>query len=230
MIHTFSSSVTYRTKSLKIRNEGDPNVTDRQERLPGFNQQALASARVIQIGAGGLGGEIGSALVRKGIGQLVIFDHDFVEPSNLSRQHFYSCDLYKNKAKRLARNLAREGFLGTVLTGYSLRFQDALESGIDLLGLAIVGVDNNPARIAASCFYRKQGIPVIFTAVSRQADHGYVFIQEPGAACFGCLFPNAINDDTYPCPRAPAVTDILKVVAGIVVYAVDTLLMGRLRF
>jgi hypothetical protein len=94
--------------------------------------------------------------------------------------------------------------------------------------VAIVGVDNNPGRIAASRFYWKQGVPVIFTAVSREADHGYVFIQKPGEACFGCLSPQAVNDETYPCSDRPAVKDILKVVAGIVVYAVDTLLMRRL--
>jgi hypothetical protein len=71
-------------------------------------------------------------------------------------------------------------------------------TGIDLLGsVAICAVDNNPCRVAASKFYASKAIPVIFTVVSREAD-GYVFIQEPGKACFGCLFPKAINDDTYP--------------------------------
>jgi molybdopterin/thiamine biosynthesis adenylyltransferase len=209
----------------------DNSVTDRQESLAGFNQQALSEARIIKIGAGGLGGEIGEGLVRKGIGSLVILDHDVVEPTNLNRQRFYSQDLYKNKAHRLAGNLAREGFSRTTIQGYDLEFQEAIEEGIDLLGsVAIVGVDNNPGRVAASRFYREKGIPVIFTAVSRTANNGYVFVQEPGKACFGCLFPNSVNDETYPCPGIPAVKDILKVVAGIVIYAVDTLLMNRLRF
>jgi molybdopterin/thiamine biosynthesis adenylyltransferase len=190
----------------------------------------VADSRIILIGAGGLGGEIGEALVRKGVGHLSILDGDIVEPSNLNRQRFYKSDLNKNKAKRLARNLAREGFLGSLIHGYALSFQEAHENGVDLLGtIAIVAVDNNPTRIAASHFYRKQGIPVIFTAVSAQADHGYVFIQEPDKACFGCLFPRSINDDTYPCPGTPAVKDILKVMGGIVSYAVDVLLMKRLR-
>jgi molybdopterin/thiamine biosynthesis adenylyltransferase len=225
------SSVSYRCPRLKIKQQ-EPSVTDRQEKVPGFNQQSLSQARIIQIGAGGLGGEIGVTLTRKGIGQLVLLDFDVVEPTNLNRQKFYKSDLYKNKAIRLARNLAKEGFLGTHISGFGLSFQDAIESGVDLLGtVAIVGVDNNPARIAASRFYRKHHIPVIFTAVSAQADHGYVFIQEPGEGkpCFGCLFPKSVNDDTYPCPGTPAVLDILKTVAGIVTYSVDSLLMKRLR-
>lgn len=223
--------VTYRTKRLRVR-ANSLAVTDRQERVLRFTQQALTEARVLLIGAGGLGGEIGEALVRKGVGQLIIFDPDVVTPSNLSRQLFYKSDLYKNKAHRLARNLAKEGFCGALIQGYGLSFEAALEQGIDVLGsgsVAIVGIDNNPGRVAASRFYREHRIPVIFTAVSAQADHGYVFIQEPGEACFGCLFPDSVNDETYPCPGTPAVKDILKVVAGIVVYAVDTLLMKRLR-
>jgi molybdopterin/thiamine biosynthesis adenylyltransferase len=226
-----TASVSYRCKRLRVRTK-DLSVTNRQEKLPGFNQQALEKAQVILIGAGGLGGECGEALVRKGVGELVILDFDIVEPTNLNRQRFYKSDLYKNKAHRLARNLAKEGYCGTLIQGYGLSFQDAVEQGIDLLGsVAIVGVDNNPARTAASRFYRERNIPVIFTAVSAQADHGYVFIQEPGEdkACFGCRFPKSINDDTYPCPGTPSIKDILKTVSGIVSYAVDSLLMKRLR-
>jgi molybdopterin/thiamine biosynthesis adenylyltransferase len=225
------SSVSYRCPRLKIKQQ-EPSVTDRQEKVPGFNQHALEASRIIQIGAGGLGGEIGEALVRKGVGTLVILDDDVVEPSNLSRQRFYKSDLYKNKAIRLARNLAKEGFCATRIQGIALSFQDAVDAGFNLSGnVAICAVDNNPTRVFASLFFSERYIPVIFTAVSAQADHGYVFIQEPGEGkpCFGCLFPKSVNDDTYPCPGTPAVLDILKTVAGIVTYSVDSLLMKRLR-
>jgi molybdopterin/thiamine biosynthesis adenylyltransferase len=222
---THQSLVMYRTKQLL-------GVTDRQQRLKGFNQEALAQARVILIGSGGLGSEIGEALVRKGVGRLVLFDHDYVEPSNLNRQKFNKSDLDKPKAHRLALNLSKEGFCGTVIEGYSLCFEDALQQGVDMTGhvsAVVCAVDNNPCRVAVSRYFREQNIPVIFTAVSEAADHGYVFCQEPGKACFGCLFPSAITDESYPCPGTPAVKDILKVVGGIVSYAVDSLLMDRLR-
>jgi molybdopterin/thiamine biosynthesis adenylyltransferase len=206
-------------------------VTDRQEKVPGFIQRALALAKVILIGAGGLGGEIAEALCRKGVGRLTIFDHDVVEPSNLSRQRFFTADLYKNKAHRLAKNLAPEGFCGTVIEGYGLSLQDAIERRIDLsCQVAIVGVDNNPTRILASRFFAQAGISVIFTAVSADANHAYSFVQKPGEACFGCLFAQSVNDEHWPCPGTPAVKDILKVVAGLVLYAVDSLLMERKRF
>jgi molybdopterin/thiamine biosynthesis adenylyltransferase len=212
----------YRTKQL-------PGVEDRQVSLKGFSQEALAKATVRLIGAGGLGGEIGEALVRKGIGTLILFDHDLVEPSNLNRQPFYENDLGKPKAHRLARNLAKQGFLGSTLIGYSLSFQDAVNMGVDMSADVVVcGVDNNPCRIAVSRYFRELQTPVVFTAVSEDASHGYTFLQQPGKACFACQFPKAINDESYPC-GTPAVKDILKVVSGIVSYAVDTILMGRLR-
>jgi molybdopterin/thiamine biosynthesis adenylyltransferase len=201
-------------------------VDDRQRKVPGYTPEVYANATITLIGAGGLGGQIGQALVRKGVGLLRIVDMDVVSPSNLSRQFFYEQDLNKPKAHRLARNLAKEGFLGTTIHGYALSFQDALSLGIDLTGttIGVCAVDNNPARIAASRYFRERQIPCIFTAVSEDTMHGYVFLQQPGGACFGCQFPKAVNDETYPC-GTPAVIDILKVVAGIVSYAIDSLLL-----
>jgi len=223
--------VLYRTTQLRPRSKGDATVTDRQERLKNYNQQALADATVLLIGCGGLGSEYGEALVRKGIGRVLLFDHDVVELSNLNRQKFYKADLYKPKAHRLALNLSKEGFSGSVIEAYNLCFEDALTQGIPLSAdIAIVGVDNNVCRVAAARYYREQHTPCIFTSVSKDAMHGYAFIQEasPDKACYGCLFTDAIADETYH-PCSPAVTDILKVMGGMVSYAVDSILMGRLR-
>jgi molybdopterin/thiamine biosynthesis adenylyltransferase len=216
---------------LRPRREGDPTVTDRQERVKNHNQHALTKATGLLIGCGGLGSEYGEALIRKGIGRLILFDSDVVELSNLNRQKFYQADLYKPKAERLAFNLAKEGFCGSVIEGYSLCFEDALTQGIPLTAdIAIVGVDNNVCRVAAARYFRESNTPVIFTAVSKDASHGFAFVQEaaPDKACYGCLFTDALADETYH-PCSPAVKDILKVVGGLVSYAVDSLLMDRLR-
>ena len=85
------------------------NVFDRQSRIPGFDQVKLTSATVVLIGAGGLGGEIGEGLARKGIGRIKILDADVVEPSNLNRQFFFKENIYKNKAVSLAENLSYFG-------------------------------------------------------------------------------------------------------------------------
>jgi hypothetical protein len=70
---------------------------------------------------------------------------------------------------------------------------------------------------------------LIFTAVSRDADDGYVFVQDKEGPCIACIFPDMVNDDRYPCPGTPAIADILQAVGSLAVYAVDTLLMNRAR-
>jgi adenylyltransferase/sulfurtransferase len=169
-------------------------------------------------------------LVRKGIGALTILDDDLVEVSNLNRQRFYFKDLGRNKAHSLVQNLVAECIHNTVLTGIPLLLEQAIDNEVDLsCGVAICGVDNNPARTAASIYFRTLKIPVIFTAVSADADHGYVFVQEGSGPCFGCVFPDASDSRAYACPATPAIADILQAVGALTIYSVDTCLMARPR-
>jgi molybdopterin/thiamine biosynthesis adenylyltransferase len=221
----------YRTRPVKLWEQGRAvNVSDRQDKIHGFKRTALRDARVVVVGLGGVGTWLAQALARKGVGQLLLLDHDIVEPTNLVRQLYYPSDLYKQKAYRLARNVAREACLGTTILGYNLSFQDAIARGIDLgASVAVIGVDSNRARIAASVYYRTRGTTCIFVAVSENGGNGEVFVQEPGHGCFACLKPDAVTDQTTPCPGTPAILDILTVVVGLAVYAVDTVLMPRPR-
>jgi molybdopterin/thiamine biosynthesis adenylyltransferase len=215
---------------LRAKGSTVPGAEDRQGRISGFDQQALSSAHVLCIGAGGLISHIAPTLARKGIGRLTILDHDEVEASNLNRQRFYPKDIGKNKAFALVENLVAECIYPTDLRGYGTGLEAALGRGMDLsCDLAICGVDNNPARVVASRHFQELGIPVIFAAVSADADHGYVFVQEPTGSCLGCLFPDLADSRTYPCPGTPAVADILQVVGAMAVYTVDTCLMARTR-
>jgi len=204
-------------------------VTDRQERIDGFDQKALAIATAICIGAGGIMSEIAEGLTRKGIGRAKFLDHDEVDWTNLNRQHFFKRDIGKNKAIRLARNLAKHCVGATVLEGHGVSLQDAMAMGIDLRGsFGVVGVDNGKTRVEAARLFRALGMPVLTIAVNLQAEGGYVFVQEPDQACFGCLFPKTMYGRKAPC-QTPASKDILKVVAGLALYAIDSLLMNRPR-
>jgi len=161
----------------------------------------------------------------------MVLDHDVVDATNLNRQHFFPADIGKNKAECLVTNLAPHCHSGTVLEGLPLSFQDALALNIDL-GAAVVicGVDNGRTRVAVSEYFRPVRIPVVFIAVDFLAEAGHVFIQEstPTSPCFGCAFPRTMNASPAPC-FAPAVKDVLKVMAGLALYAVDSLLMDRRR-
>ncbi|MEO7300534.1 MAG: ThiF family adenylyltransferase [Verrucomicrobiota bacterium] len=199
--------------------------------IAGFDQSKLAAAHILLIGAGGIGGEVGEGLCRKGVGRLSLFDHDLVESSNLNRQHFFERDIYQNKATSLARNLAPHCHAGTTLEGNPVSFEDGLALETNMAADVVVcGVDNNAARVAASDHYRNLGVPVIFIAVDFLAECGHVFVQEsrPTTACFLCAFPSSLVPKKAPC-FVPSSKDILKVTAGFGLYAIDSLLMDRKR-
>jgi adenylyltransferase/sulfurtransferase len=216
--------------SISLRGKAIPGAEDRQRKIPGFDQVAIAQASVLCIGAGGIISQIAPTLVRKGIGRITLLDDDVVEPTNLNRQRFYIKDVGLKKALALAENLKAECIARTKIRGYAFRLEEAIARRIDLAcDVTVCGVDNNPARVAASRFFRSKNIPVIFTAVSRDADHGHVFVQDNDGPCIACMFPDMVNDNRYPCPGTPAIADILQAVGSLAVYAIDTLLMQRPR-
>jgi len=215
--------------SIKLYGSEVVGADDRQKRIPGFDQELFSKSRVLCIGAGGITSQIAPTLVRKGIGQITLVDDDVVEPSNLNRQRFYIKDVGENKAIALARNLEPECIVETEIRGYPFPLEEVIGTPFSTCDVAICGVDNNPARVLAGWYFRRKEIPVIFTAVSRDADHGYVFVQDKDGPCIACMFPDIVNDDRFPCPGTPAIADILQAVGSLAVYAVDTLLMKRPR-
>jgi len=105
-----------------------------------------------------------------------------------------------------------------------------LHQGFDLnCDVAVCGVDNNSARVAAARYFRKCSVPVIFAAVNADADHGYVLIQEADGPCLGCLFLDIDDDRLFPCPGTPAIADVLQLMGAFVTYAIDSVLTGRAR-
>ena len=231
-MNTESNWTTRRCESPVLNGEEGESVADRQDRLPGFSTVRLRNSRVLLIGAGGLNSAVAGPLVRKGIGWLEICDGDVVEVSNLNRQHFYPDDLYWPKAHRLAANAAREGQSGANVLGHYTHFDDQsaplLMRGADVV---VCGVDNNVTLAIAARCCRTFGVPVIFSAVSETADFGWVFVQEPTGPCVGCVYPGIADAgiERQPCRPVPAAADILHVLGGIVLYAIDSLLMQRPR-
>ena len=207
-------------------------VSDRQQRLKGWEQDALSKAEVLCVGAGGLGGETSKGLAQEGTGQLTILDHDVVSPTNLNRQHFYRRDLYENKAVALARNLSKECVLGTKFLAYPCSFQNRPRT-LPRPDLIIAGVDNQfPETRLEICQYAYlQKIPAIIMGVTPEADAGYVYVQEPGEACWACAFrPEEHQDqDVERCPATPAAMPILQALGGLAVYAANSILMDLPR-
>jgi sulfur carrier protein ThiS adenylyltransferase len=76
-----------------------------------FSKNVPGSTEILQkavigiAGCGGLGSNAAVALVRAGIGKLILADFDVVEESNLNRQYFFQADIGKNKVDALAQHL-----------------------------------------------------------------------------------------------------------------------------
>lgn len=213
---------------------GNESVFDRQDLLPGFSTEILRQSRVLLVGAGGLGGQIAGPLVRKGIGELDILDPDVVEISNLARQPYYAADLWKPKALRLAEHAAGEGHSGCRVTGHHIGFSESIAAQFGQMpDLAIVAVDSNATRAFASRFFRERGVPIVFVAVNLDANYCWVFSQEAGdeCPCIGCVFPRIweAGKERQRCQPVPSSINVLKVAGGLVLQAIDRILMGQPR-
>ena len=75
-----------------------------ERNVPGTTEK-LQESTVGIAGCGGLGSNAAVALVRAGIGRLILADHDMVELSNLNRQHYFQGDVGKPKVEALAAHL-----------------------------------------------------------------------------------------------------------------------------
>jgi len=203
-----------------------------QQGIEGFDLAAHQAARALLIGAGGIGSHVAAALIRKGLARLDVCDDDCVETKNLTRQLFDRNAIGQFKAIALARQLARDALFPAEIRGLPLRFQEILQSSDPLprYDFVVCGVDNNATRRAAAVFGLRHKVPVILAAVSHDGNALYVMVQQskPDTACWGCAFPQYLNDLTFPC-GLPGIVDILQVVAGVIVYAVDTILGARHR-
>ena len=218
----------YRTKPVDKGKWDKLNFS--QAKISGFDLGIYQRREVLLIGAGAIGSHVALALVRKGIKCLDILDDDQVQLQNLTRQLFSTKHVGKNKAMCLAKILSKQGFFKSTIRGYPYRFQEALEMGVDLTHYhaVICAVDNNPTRVSLAKYSHPHKIPLIINGVSRDGIQMYCAVQEPGKACFGCLMPQAVNDNHYPC-NLPGIIDVIQIVSGFTVYALDTILMQRHR-
>lgn len=198
----------------------------RHEDVPGHRQRALEQARVVLVGAGGLGSWTGLALVRSGLRHLTVVEHDFFDRTNAPRQLMFRGDLQRPKAFRVAENLLPHMIAGGEITAVRLPVQDALEKDAIGADLFVCLVDNNGARYAVSRHARRQGVPVVFAMLSTDSMRMQAFLQGPSTAdaCLWCALPNLDPESAAPCASATIASCL--VVAGHVTLFAFRALMG----
>ena len=158
----------------------------RQRLIPWWEQERLAAARVLVIGAGALGNEILKLLALSGVGHLMIFDMDRIEVSNLSRTVlFKETDAGALKAEVAAERVS-ELNPQTVAVGRALNIMHELGLGAFLWAdVVICGLDNRLARmfVNSSCARTKR----TWIDGAIEGLSGIVRVFDPArTACYEC--------------------------------------------
>jgi len=178
-------------------------------------QRKLSQARVVLIGAGGLGAPASLYLAAAGVGTLTLIDDDRVERSNLQRQVVHSdarVGMAKTESARIALNALNPGVrIEAIAERVEAANVERLLRGHDVI---IDGADNFPARYLLSAASLRLKIPLVYGAVHRFS--GQVSVFDPRRAdspCYRCLFPQPPSAAEAPnCSEA----GVLGVMPGIV--------------
>lgn len=188
-------------------------------------QDRLRAAKVVVVGAGGLGCPVLQYLVAAGVGEIGIVDDDTVDLTNLHRQILYSAhDVGQNKAITAVEKLSvLNPFVH--LTAYPDRLN--AENAIDLLSgydLVIDGSDNFETRYLVNDFCVQLNKPFVFGSILRFEGQVSVFNYQ-GGPTYRCLFPDAEEGDN--CAEAGVIgilpgiigtymaNEAMKIIAGI---------------
>lgn len=172
---------------------------DRQTRLPGWGddgQQRLVNARVLVVGAGGLGCPALEFLARAGIGQISIVDSDRVELSNLGRQSLYiPADVGTSKANQAATRLRQINPWIEVIAHDCRLDPDNVAPLIHNQSLIIDGSDNFTTKYLLHDSCQAQGIPLVMASLYQWEAQLMVFpFHQGGPGCLRCLYPEAPPD------------------------------------
>ncbi len=194
----------------------------RQTILPGFGdegQHKLLSARVLVIGAGGLGCPVLQYLAAAGVGTIGIADHHKVSLSNLHRQVLYTMDdigkpkapLAVEKLKALNPHISYSVFNGNVNASNII----PLVKEFDLI---VDGSDNFPTRYLVNDACVLLGKPLVFGAISRFEGQVAVFNVADGLhgdrIHYRDLFPNPPQDGEVLNCAESGVLGVLPAIIG----------------
>ena len=190
-------------------------------------QERLRAARVLVVGAGGLGSPAALYLAASGIGTLGILDGDHVELSNLQRQVLFStADVAQPKAVVAGRRLgALNPEITVVVHAVELRAANVL----DVLGrydVIVDGTDRVGTRYLVNDACVLLGKALVSAAIHRFEGQAMTYV--PGAGpCYRCLFPDATAAAVASCAEAGVLGVLPGVLGAIQATEAIKLVLGR---
>ncbi|MCB9195495.1 MAG: ThiF family adenylyltransferase [Flavobacteriales bacterium] len=175
-------------------------------------QEKLKKAKVLVIGAGGLGCPALMYLCASGIGTIGIMDHDIVEIHNLQRQVLFNGeDLGKNKAIATKETLEK---MNPLISIEAIPFALTSRNALDLFkryDLVIDGTDNYGTRYLVNDASVITDTPLVYGAIYKFEGHISVFNYKKGPS-YRCLYPKKRNTTNLSCSDV----GVLGILPGIV--------------
>src|SRR5213082_3546973 len=212
--------------STSIFSEEERARYSRQLMLPQIGaagQQRLKNARVLCIGAGGLGSPAAVYLAAAGVGRLGLVDSDRVDLTNLQRQILHgTSDIGRSKLES-ARDRLHDVNPEIKLELHKCRFSS--ENATELVAqydLIVDGSDNFPTRYLSNdvCVFARK--PNVYGSVFRFEGQTTVFAPHLGGPCYRCLFPEPPPPDTVPNCAEAGVLGVLPGIIGML-QAIETI-------
>jgi molybdopterin/thiamine biosynthesis adenylyltransferase len=178
-------------------------------------QLRLLDARILLIGAGGLGSPASLYLAAAGVGTLGIVDDDVVDDSNLQRQIVHSTErLGDSKAESAKRTLEA---LNPDVTVQIFKERLTSENVDRILGegwdVIVDGADNFPTRYLLNDASVWHGVPVVHGSIFRFEGQTTVFKPKEGP-CYRCLFPQPPPPELAPSCAEGGVLGVLPGIVG----------------
>ena len=179
-------------------------------------QLKLKAAKVLCIGAGGLGSPLALYLAAAGVGTLGIVDFDVVDYTNLQRQIIHStADVGRKKLDSAAEKLKSiNPFLNLQTFETRLSSQNALELFRDF-DIIADGTDNFPTRYLVNDACVLTGKPNVYGSIFRFEGQASVFATEHGP-CYRCLYPEPPPPGLVPSCAEGGVLGILPGLVGVI--------------
>jgi molybdopterin/thiamine biosynthesis adenylyltransferase len=212
-----------RTTPLKVIDEAPLNQTELNRyarhialrEIGGEGQVKLQGAKVLVIGAGGLGSAVLPYLAAAGVGTIGVVDGDTIENTNLQRQIIHDDDrIGMAKVKSVYLAVKRQNPYVTVHP-YERRLDAGnAEALIESYDLVLDGTDNFETRYLVNQVCAKLGKPLIAAALTQW--EGQISLYDPahGTPCYQCIFPEAPAADLVPTCAEAGVMSALPGVVG----------------
>ncbi len=179
-------------------------------------QEKLKAARVLMIGAGGLGAPIGMYLAAAGVGTIGLMDFDVVDATNLHRQVIHgTADVGRPKLDSAAgRMLDINPHTHIIRHEMAITSENALGimAGYDLV---VDGTDNFPTRYLVNDACMITGKPNVYGSIFRFEGQATVFCLDDGP-CYRCLYPEPPPPGLVPSCAEGGVLGILPGIIGLV--------------